>query len=243
MRADPVQRWSDTRAKSPSPPRRGKGRFRLLLVGLFVISIAPVAIYRFVPPPLTPLMVIRHFGEGEPIHQTWVPLERISPALVRAVIASEDERFCQHHGFDWAQITDAWRSFRAGRRARGASTISMQTAKNLFLWPGRSLLRKGVEAYFTAFIELLWPKRRIIEVYLNVIEWGHGIYGAETAARAYFGKPAAALSPSEAAVLAAVLPNPRRFSAARPSAYVEERAETIRSRMPAMAVPGPRGCR
>lgn len=242
MRADPDQRSSRPRPQGRPAPRRGRITVRRVLVPLFVLSVAPVGAYRFLPPPLTPLMLIRHFGEGEPIRKTWVPLDRISPALVRAVVASEDEKFCRHHGFDWVAFGEAWRSFRAGRRPRGASTISMQTAKNLFLWPGRSVLRKGFEAYFTVFLELLWPKQRIMEVYLNVIEWGHGIYGAEAAARVYFGKPAASLSASEAAALAAVLPNPRRYSAAQPSPYVEERVETIRARMPTMAVPGPRGC-
>ena len=243
MPADPGQRWSEPRREPPERPRRRRRSWlvRALAIAL-VVSVAPVVIYRVVNPPLTPLMVMRKLADGEPVRMSWVPLPRISPALVHAVVASEDETFCRHHGFDWVQMGEAWHRLQSGHRMRGASTISMQTAKNVFLWPGRSLVRKGIEAYLTVLIELFWSKPRIMEVYLNVIEWGHGIYGAEAAARAYFGKPAAALSQQEAAVLAAVLPNPRRLSAPHPSAYVEERAATIRARMPGMAVPGTRGC-
>ncbi len=244
MRAEPDARWTRTRVPRAPQSRRGIRGFvlRALLV-LVVVSLAPVVLYRFVDPPVTPLMVIRHFTDGAPIHKTWVPLARISPSQVRAVVASEDEKFCVHHGFDWVQMREAWHQFLAGRhRPRGASTISMQTAKNVFLWPWRSLLRKSIEAYFTVLIETVWGKPRILEVYLNVIEWGPGLYGAEAAARAYFGHPAATLSPREAALLAAVLPNPRRLSARAPGAYVEERAAAIRARMPFMVVPGARGC-
>ena len=243
MRADPGQRWSEPRREAPEPPRPRRASWLVRGLALAVVlSVAPVAIYRGINPPLTPLMLIRKLGDGEPIRMAWVPLPRISPALVHAVVASEDEKFCRHHGFDWVQVNEAWRSFEKGHRMRGASTISQQTAKNVFLWPGRSLIRKGIEAYLTVLIELFWSKPRIMEVYLNVIEWGHGIYGAEAAARSYFGKPAAALSQQEAALLAAVLPNPRRLSAGNPTAYVEERAAAIRARMPGMAVPGTSGC-
>ena len=242
MRADPGQRWSEPRRSPGKPPRRGRAwAFRVLLI-CCAVSVAPVAIYRGVDPPITPLMVMRKLADGEPIRKSWVPLRRIAPALVRAVVASEDEKFCGHQGFDWVQMGEAWRSFEAGRRPRGASTISMQTAKNVFLWPGRSILRKGIEAYMTVLLELLWSKQRIMEVYLNVIEWGPGIYGAEAASRTYFGKPSSALSAEEAALLAAILPNPRRLSAGRPTAYVEERAATIRSRMPGMLIPNSRSC-
>lgn len=224
------------------PRRWGRWLAARVLLLLVVVTAAPVAIYRVIDPPLTPLMLIRESVDGEPIRKAWMPLQRISPALVRAVVASEDERFCRHHGFDWVEMGNAWRSFLAGHRLRGASTISMQMAKNAFLWPGRSAVRKGLEAYMTLLVEVIWPKQRIMEVYLNVIEWGHGIYGAEAAARSYFGKPAAALTPHEAALLAAVLPNPRRLSAAQPSAFVEERVATIRGRMPNVAVPNPRSC-
>jgi monofunctional biosynthetic peptidoglycan transglycosylase len=212
-----------------------------LALGLLALPVPFILAYRFLPPPGTPLMVIRA-AEGAPWRQHWVPLARISPALIRAVIASEDEKFCTHHGFDWDSLAAAWRSWRAGHKLRGASTISQQTAKNLFLWPGRSFLRKGVEAYLTVLIETMWSKERIIEIYLNVIEWGDGIYGAEMAARLELAKPAAALSPREAALLAAVLPDPRRFSVDHPTAYVEARATLIGERMPGMAMPTAKGC-
>ncbi len=242
MRAEPDSRRSPVRA-ADSPRRRGWSVVRRILLVLLLVPVVPVALYRLVPPPVTPLMLIRYVSDGAPVHKTWVPLSRISPALVRAVVASEDEKFCMHHGFDWVQMREAWHQFMVGhRRPRGASTISMQTAKNVFLWPGRSVLRKAIEAYFTVLIETLWGKPRIIEVYLNVIEWGRGIYGAEAAARTYFGHGAAALSPREATVLAAVLPNPRKLSASSPGAYVEGRAATIRARMPFVTVPTPGGC-
>jgi monofunctional biosynthetic peptidoglycan transglycosylase len=149
----------------------------------------------------------------------------------RAVIASEDNRFCEHSGFDWQAIGDAAEDYASGKRVRGASTLSMQVAKNLFLWPGRDFARKGVEAYITVFIELLWSKRRIMEVYLNIAEWGDGIYGAEAAARAHFGKAAAALTLREAGLLAAVLPNPLDWSPARPTPYIAGRADVIARRV------------
>ncbi len=242
MRAEPEPRWRAGRAAA-KPRRRGWSVARRILIAVFLLTLVPVALFRFVPPPITPLMLIRYVADGSPVRKTWVPLSRISPALVRAVVASEDEKFCVHHGFDWLQMREAWHQFVVGhRRPRGASTISMQTAKNVFLWPGRSLLRKGIEAYFTVLIEALWGKPRIMEIYLNVIEWGRGVYGAEAASRAYFGHGAAKLSAREAAVLAAVLPNPRALSAAAPSEYVESRAALIRARMSFMVVPSPRGC-
>lgn len=223
-------------------PKRA-GRFvAYAVLAALLLPVFPIIAYRFVPPPITPLMVIRRF-EGEPIRQRFVPLARISPALIRAVVASEDEKFCFHHGFDWDALGAAWRDWRAGREPKGASTITMQTAKNLFLWPGRSILRKGIEAYLTALIELFWSKERIMEVYLNIIEWGNGVYGAEAAAHAHFDKPAAALTAREAALFAAVLPNPRRWSPEVATPYIEERAATIRERMPAVAVPTTSGCR
>jgi len=242
MRAEPDSRWSPVHP-AERPRRRGWSLVRRILLVLFLVTVVPVALYRLVAPPVTPLMLIRYVSDGAPVRKIWVPLSRISPALVRAVVASEDEKFCVHHGFDWVQMQEAWHQFMVGhRRPRGASTISMQTAKNVFLWPGRSVLRKAIEAYFTVLIETLWGKPRIMEVYLNVIEWGRGIYGAEAAARTYFGHGAATLSPREAAVLAAVLPNPRKLSAVSPGAYVEGRAATIRARMPFMMVPTARGC-
>jgi monofunctional biosynthetic peptidoglycan transglycosylase len=243
MRADPAWRWNDISTEA-QPVRN----FRFLRVTVWVIVVAVllplpfIAAYRFLPPPWTPLMLIRT-GEGEPLRQHWVPLDRISPALVRAVVASEDAKFCHHKGFDWDALDEAWDDYQAGQSMRGGSTITMQTAKNLFLWPGRNFIRKGIEAYLTVLIEAGWPKQRIMETYLNIIEWGHGIYGADMAAQVYFKKSAAALSNREAALLAAVLPNPRRLSVANPTAYVEGRASTIFARMPQVATPSPFGCR
>ena len=206
-------------------------RLLALLLGIVLaLPVLLVALYAVVPPPLTPLMALRWF-DGAAIRKTWTPLERIAPAVPRAVIASEDNRFCEHAGFDWQAIGDAAEDYAAGKRLRGASTISMQVAKNLFLWPGRDFARKGVEAYITVFIELLWSKRRIMEVYLNIAEWGDGLYGIGAAARAHFGKTAAALTPREAALLAAVLPNPREWSPARPTPYIAGRADVILRRV------------
>ncbi|HEY9217678.1 MAG TPA: monofunctional biosynthetic peptidoglycan transglycosylase, partial [Phenylobacterium sp.] len=189
--------------------------------------IAMVAIYRFVPPPLTYLMVQRSF-EGRGFSRDWTPLEKISPRLVRAVIAAEDARFCEHDGFDVEAIQKAMKSNkRQPNRIRGGSTISQQTAKNVFLWPQRSWVRKGLEAYFTVLIEVGWSKARIMEVYLNSIEFGPGVYGAEAAARKFFGVSAADLSATQAARLAAVLPNPLEWHADQPGAYVKRRSGKI----------------
>jgi monofunctional glycosyltransferase len=215
-------------------PRRTWGRLRRVLVGaLLSLLLAPPAIfliYRFLPVPITPLMVIR-LVEGEGLRKQWVALENIAPVLPQAVVAAEDNRFCEHSGFDWQELEGQFDALLAGERARGASTISMQTAKNLLLWPGRDLLRKALEAWLTPQIELLWPKSRIIEVYLNIAEFGPGIYGAETAARAYFDKSASALGARESALLAAILPNPRNSSAARPTPYLEGRRRVILTRI------------
>jgi monofunctional biosynthetic peptidoglycan transglycosylase len=206
---------------------------RVIVLGLLIVLLVPPAlllIYRFLPVPITPLMVIR-LVEGEGLHKAWVPLDATAPALPQAVVAAEDNRFCEHAGFDWRELGGQIDALLAGGRARGASTITMQTAKNLFLWPGGGFVRKALEAWLTPQIELLWPKRRIVEVYLNVAEFGPGIYGAEAAARAYFEKSASGLSAREAALLAAVLPSPRNWSPARPTAYLERRARTIRTRI------------
>jgi monofunctional glycosyltransferase len=211
-------------------------RFLLcLLTGFFIWSFFLVALYRDLAPPATPLMLLR-LVDGVGLTKTWQPLGRIAPALMRAAMAGEDGKFCSHDGFDWDAVFYAWQHNQRGRLLLGASTISMQTAKNLFLWPGRSWTRKALEVYFTALIELAWSKRRIMEIYLNIVEWGPGIYGAEAAARHYFAKSAAALSNQEAARLAAILPDPRRWSASRPSGYVLGRAGIIHARMP--DVPG-----
>ena len=192
---------------------------------LFFAPAFVILIYAVVPPPVTPLMLIRAV-EGHGLTKDWVPLSEISPHLQRAVIAAEDGKFCSHGGFDWEAVDTAMQRMRHGGSLHGASTISMQTAKNLFLWPQRTFFRKGAEAYITVWLETLLGKKRILELYLNVIEFGPGIYGAETAARHYFGVSAKDLSRTQAAQLAAVLPGPltRRPG---PTAY----AGTIAARM------------
>ena len=199
----------------------------LVLTGLVLAS---VAVHRLVPPPLTFLMVTRAV-EGEGLSYRWKSLDDISPRLVEAVIASEDARFCSHRGFDMEAIEKALKANERGGRIRGGSTISQQTAKNVFLWPGRDWIRKGLEAGYTVLIEALWGKRRIVEIYLNVAEWAPGVYGAEAAARHWFGKSAADLTPREAARLAAVLPSPRRYDAASPGPYVRRRASRVQAAM------------
>ena len=208
----------------------------LLLLALLALLLPPaaVALYRFVTPPVTPLMLIRHW-QGAPIRQVWRPLDRISPRIQAAVVAAEDSRFCLHSGFDWEAISKDLAENERGGRLRGASTISQQTAKNLLLWPDRTWIRKGAEAYVTVLMEAMWPKARILEVYLNIIEWGPGIYGVEAASEAYFGSDNMALTPARAALLASVLPNPLRWSPARPTAYVEHYAGVIAARVPELA--------
>ncbi len=215
-------------------PRSLAARIRRAIIGcglgFLALSTFLVVLYGVVPPPVTPLMVIRLL-QGEGLRKDWVPFDEVSPNLVRALIASEDARFCDHGGFDWQAIKDAIERNRAGRRTFGASTITQQTAKNLFLWPGRDFLRKGLEAYFAVLLEVFLDKQRIMELYVNVIEFGPGVYGAEAAARYHFDKPAAELTRREAALLAVVLPNPREMSASKPSSYVRRRAGTIQARM------------
>lgn len=200
---------------------------------LLLLALLPtllILVYRVVPPPITPLMLLR-LAEGEGLAKAWRPLDAISPQLARAVIAAEDNHFCRHAGFHWEALRGEIDRALAGERARGASTITMQTAKNLLLWPGRDPVRKVLEALITPQLELLWGKRRIIEAYLNIAEMGPGIYGAEAAAEAHFGKPAGRLTRREAARLAAILPNPRVWSPRRPSRYIEQRAGIIERRM------------
>ncbi|MCA1972250.1 MAG: monofunctional biosynthetic peptidoglycan transglycosylase [Caenispirillum sp.] len=207
-----------------------------LLVLLFVLPAVQMALHRFVPVWLTPLQAVR-VGQGYGLTRDWTSIEAISPELVRAVIASEDAQFCTHWGFDFREIRRAWRDYQAEGDIRGASTISMQTARNVFLWPGRDPLRKALEIYLTPWMEAGWPKKRIMEVYLNVAEWGPGVYGAEAAAQRYFGKPARALTRREASLMAAVLPGPLRWSPAEPTPYIQRRAGTIRARIPATPTP------
>lgn len=211
--------------------------FLMWLVIAFVIaSVAGVAFYRFAPVEVTPLMLIRAISPKGSERQKksekhwqheWVSLDEISRWMPRAVVASEDGRFYEHHGFDFKEIRNAYEEGRNGGRQRGASTITQQTAKNVFLWPGHSWVRKGLEAYFTVLIELMWPKERIMEVYLNSIETGAGIYGVEAAARHYFDKPASALTKGEAALIAVSLPNPLKRDPANPSAYLQKRKRKI----------------
>jgi monofunctional biosynthetic peptidoglycan transglycosylase len=204
------------------------------LIVFFGTSVFFVLLFRFVNPPVTPLMLIRVVQQkfaGEPAKMTkdWKSLEEISSNLQLAVVASEDNRFLEHSGFDMEAIKKAqdYNEKKKGRKVRGASTISQQTAKNVFLWPDRSWIRKGLEVYFTFLIETVWGKKRIMEVYLNVIETGNGIYGAEAASQTYFGKPASALTREQSARIAAVLPNPRKWNPARPSAYLLQREQWI----------------
>ncbi|WP_255568529.1 monofunctional biosynthetic peptidoglycan transglycosylase [Neoroseomonas alba] len=203
---------------------------RAALLGLG-LPVALILLFRVVPPPATPLMLIRLI-QGYGWQRDWVPNTAIAPSLAAAVIASEDNLFCtQWFGFDFAALRDQMDAWSDGERPRGASTITMQTAKNLFLWPGRDPIRKLFEAWLTPQIALLWPRQRVLEVYLNSVEFGPGIYGAEAASRHFFSKPAARLSTREAALLAAVLPNPLEWSAGEPGPYVRRRAAIIERRV------------
>lgn len=212
-------------------PRRLRRLIVAVLAAAIVLPLAAILLFRFVPPPVTPLMVIRLL-QGHGWERSWVPHERIAPALAASVIAAEDNLFCrQRFGFDVDALRGEVEAWRRGDRPRGASTITMQTAKNLFLWPGRDPLRKAIEAWLTPQVALAWPRQRVLEVYLNIVEFGPGIYGAEAAARRFFGKPAAALTAREAALLAAVLPSPLTWSAAEPGPYVRQRAAVIERRV------------
>jgi monofunctional biosynthetic peptidoglycan transglycosylase len=220
---------------------------RLIFISIAVFfgsSIFIVLFYKFIPPPFTPIMVIRVFegwfeGNNVTIEKNWVSYDEISPNFFRAVISGEDAKFLRHNGFDWQAIETAKRYNEKlkGRKMRGASTISMQTAKNTFLWHGRVYIRKALEAYFTVLIEFVWGKKRILEVYGNIVEFGDGIYGVEAASQRFYGKSAKLLSKREAALLAAVLPNPRRWSPADPTSYIEGRVTFIEGRMGGIALP------
>lgn len=210
---------------------------RNLVLFFFLSTIFMVVLYRFVPVYYTPLMFLRMYEqkkENKPIKlkHTWVSLDKISQHLPLAVASSEDNLFVEHFGFDIKQIKKAKEEAQQGKRVRGASTITQQTAKNVFLLPVKSYIRKGIEAYFTLLIELLWSKERIMEVYLNSIEMGDGIYGAEAVAVAHFGKKAYQLTKGEAALIAASLPNPRRYNSGKPSAYLLKRQGEILNLMP-----------
>lgn len=208
----------------------------VLALGLLAFSVALVLVFRWVPPPGTALMLERKIeawraDETLTLRRQWQSWERLPDNLKMAVIAAEDQRFVEHWGFDVPAIRDALAHNRQGGSIRGASTLSQQVAKNLFLWSGRSWARKGLEVWFTLLVEALWPKQRILEVYLNSVEWGHGVFGAEAAALRHFRVPAARLSDRQASLLAATLPNPRSWSAGRPSAYIDRRAFWIRQQM------------
>ncbi|MDP4267538.1 MAG: monofunctional biosynthetic peptidoglycan transglycosylase [Bacteroidota bacterium] len=198
--------------------------FIKVLIVFLIITVIPVIVYRFVPPPITPLMIIRYYqnqnnGNEAKIEKQWISFERISSNTTLAAISAEDQRFTEHFGFDFDAISKAYEHNTSGYSGKvvGGSTISQQVAKNVFLVPNRSFIRKGFEAYFTVLIEVFWSKKRIMEVYLNVIEMGDGIYGIEAASQKYFNKPARELTKSESAAIMAIVPNPRKFSVLNPA--------------------------
>jgi monofunctional biosynthetic peptidoglycan transglycosylase len=215
-------------------PGRRKPWLRRIMATVFFFALPAPAflllLFRFVPIPVTAQMLI-DYATLNPVHYSWREAGGISPYLGRAVIGSEDQEFCSHNGFDWKELSDSWRDYTRRHKAlRGASTLSQQTAREIFLTPVHSFVRKGIEAWLTVLMEALWPKQRILTAYLNVVDWGHGNYGAEAAAESYFGVPASALNQSQAARLAAVLPNPDRYKADRPGPYVRQRTGTLVSR-------------
>jgi monofunctional biosynthetic peptidoglycan transglycosylase len=212
------------------------------LLIFFVSSIGTTILYRYIDPFVTPLMVIRT-GEqivtGSKIRwkNTWTDMEDMSPFMPKAALAAEDQKFFEHKGFDFDAIWTAFQKNQHSKRLRGGSTISQQTAKNVFLWPGRSWVRKGLEAYFTVLIEFFWPKKRILEVYLNVIEMGKGVYGAEAASRYYYKKSCRKLSKSEAAAIASVFPLPLKWSVVRPSPLLVKKQAWIRRQIDGVSIP------
>ena len=216
--------------------RKIRKLLRWIVLLFFGSTILSVFVLRWCPVYVTPLMFIRcaqqvKHGEKIRLRHHWVPLSEISPSLPVAVMASEDQRFLEHHGFDFGEIGKAIKERKAGKRNRGASTISQQTAKNVFLWPRASWFRKGLEVYFTGLIEIMWSKRRIMEVYLNSIETGDGIYGAEAVSQLHFGYPASDLTKANCALIAATLPNPIRYSSENPSPYMLKRQTWIMGQM------------
>lgn len=215
-----------------------------MISGFVVVSVVSVGLMTVINPPLTPLMILRPIeglfdGKSIGIEKDWVSYDEISTNFFRAVIASEDAKFMRHDGFDRKamKVAKRYNEIHKGKKKRGASTISMQTAKNTFLWHGRNYIRKGLEAYFTVLIEAVWGKKRIIEVYANVIEFGDGLYGVEAASQKFFGKSASRLTRREAALLASVLPNPHRWSPAKPTKYINKRVAWIMGRMNSVAIP------
>lgn len=213
-------------------------RFLLKSAMWFVgVSLFSVIVFKWMPIPVTPLMLIRNVqqvakGEKLKLKHDWVSIKKISPHMQLAAVCSEDQNFFKHHGFDFGAMKKAMKEAeRKNGKLRGASTISQQTAKNVFLWPGRSWVRKGLEVWFTGLIELIWGKKRILEVYLNSIEMGNGIYGAEAAAQNYFGTPASKLSKYQATSVIAILPSPRKWNAAKPGPYVQSHTQWIIGQM------------
>lgn len=204
----------------------------ILILGFFILSLAAVVLYRYVPVAYTPLMV---WKSPFSISKKWVPIEQIARSMQVAVIKAEDAKFYLHNGFDFEAIEKAMKYNKTHKKQKGASTITQQTAKNVFLWPARSWLRKGMEVYFTVLIEFFWSKTRILEVYLNVIELGPGVYGVEAASQKYFHKKARFLTPAESALMASVLPNPIKFKINKPSAYILRRQRKIMGRGAVMA--------
>lgn len=228
---------------SRSLPARSLRLLVLLVVSWVALTWLAVLVLRFVPPWTSAVMMERRLGaliHGETdfhLQHRWVPWGQVSSYVPLAMVAGEDQKFPFHHGFDFDSIQDAMDAADEGRRLRGASTISQQTAKNLFLWNGRSFVRKGLEAYFTVLLELTWPKQRILEVYMNIAELGDGIYGVGAASDVFFRTAPSRLSPAQAARLAAVLPSPRRFRVDQPSAYVQRRANWIQQQMAQLGGP------
>jgi monofunctional glycosyltransferase len=229
----PKQKAKPTTKKEPTTFWAKVKKWTLKITLWFnIISIFLVVFFKFVPIPYTPLMLIRaieHNGDGKEMvcSHDWVPIEDISMNLQKAVIASEDGTFLKHNGFDFRAMKKAFSNNQKGKKLKGGSTISQQTAKNVFLWQGRSYIRKALEAYYTFLIELIWGKERIMEVYLNSIEMGDGVYGAEAASKYWFHKSAKNLTRYEAAAIAAILPNPRKYKATNGSSYVERRKNKI----------------
>lgn len=224
-------------ARKPGRKRRWLRWLWRLPLAFIAVTVLQVLVLRFVDPPFSAFMVARQLeavAEGDWSHRSaydWRDLDAMAPSLPLALVAAEDQRFPDHHGFDLEAIEKARRHNLAGGKMRGASTITQQVAKNLFLWSGRSWVRKGLEAWYALLLELLWPKHRILEVYANVAEFGDGVYGAQAAARTYFRRDAARLTGAQSARLAAVLPSPRRYSAARPGPYVQRRTRGIERQM------------
>ncbi len=222
-----------SKKKKPAKKKSASGFKKILrwagrvVLFLFAFSIFITIAYRWINPPVTPLMLIRKVSDGASIQKKWVDMEEISPYLVQCAVAAEDNHFLGHRGFDFGAIEKVLEERKAGKRKRGASGISQQTAKNVFLWPNQSWLRKGLESYFTVLIELFWSKERIMEVYLNIIETGNGIYGCEMASRIYFHKKAKNLTLYQAALITACYPNPRKWSPAKQTSYITNRASKI----------------